>query len=89
MAVKPLTGELKGITIETHYPNTDPECISDYYDIVINIRGKGWDGRMEYGDYYHDRGSDKAEGFIDAMKLVYGDKFPVLRIDLADREDLG
>lgn len=81
------TGELKGITVTTHYPKTDPKMQSDYYDITIDVRGKGWDGAMQYGDYYHDKGYEKAEGYLDAMQLVYGTRFPILKIRIADREE--
>ena len=80
--------ELFGVTVTTHYPKSDPEMWGDYYDVDIYISAP--DGReygMQYGDHYHNRGIDKAEGFVDALKTLYGDKLPVLKVRLADRED--
>lgn len=80
---------IDGITITTHYPDNDPEMFGDYYDITIDIRAGNMEYHMDYGDYYHDKGSDKAEAFVDAIKLLYGDKVPVLHFDAADRKDIG
>lgn len=78
-----------GITVTTHYTTTDPECVSDYYDIEVNLYLGHKHFRMEYGDNYHDSGQSKAQGFIDAIRVMYGSKFPVIYVDVADREDLG
>ena len=76
-----------GITVTTHYQKSDTECGSDYCDVHIDVTVKDKRYHMDYGDAYHDKGHEKAEGFVDALKIVFGSKFPVIRVDVADRED--
>lgn len=71
------------ILIITHYAKDDPQFVYDYCDIEIFVDGKLV---KEYGDYYHDNGKEKVEGFIDAYKDIYGkDTIFVLERDVADR----
>lgn len=79
--------QIKGITITTHYPKTDQEMWGDYYDVTIHVACGDMLFHMDYGDSYHDKGMEKAEGFVDAIKLLYGDKIPILRLRAADREE--
>jgi len=77
------------IEVITHYPEDDKECLGDYIDIEIVVTGSSGAQRYQrYGDHYHDNGSDKAEGFVDALQLIYGEHSPiqVSHIDKADRE---
>lgn len=79
-----------GAVVTAHYPNTDPDMISDYYDIEIQVTlPEGRKIKKAYGDAYHDKGHEKTEGFVDCLYLLYGDRFPVEWVDKADREDLG
>lgn len=77
-----------GLTIAYHYPITDPECHGDYYDVTVDAQINGMKYSIQYGDEYHDKGSEKAEGFKDAFQVIYGNKFPIRHIYLADREEL-
>lgn len=84
---KPLINVVHGITVTAHYPKSDTKMYGDYYDISINVACGDKMLSAEYGDQYHDKGWEKAEGFIDAFKLIFGDKLPVLKLRAADRED--
>jgi len=42
------------------YPNED-ELDGDYWEIELELNGEII---AKYGDYYHDKGSEKAKGFI-------------------------
>lgn len=81
--------KLLGATVTTHWPKSDPDMFGDYYDVDIHISAP--DGReygIQYGDSYHDKGWEKADGFVDALKILYGNKLPILKIKIADREDI-
>lgn len=68
----------------THYPKSDPDCDGDYYDIeLLSETGMVI---VEYGDYYHEKGEEKMEGFIEGVEWVLGEKVKVERVDVADRE---
>lgn len=80
--------KIKGVTITTHYQKSDKKCWGDYYSVDVLVRADG--GRefaAHYGDYYHDKGHDKVEGFLDAIQTLHGPKIPVIRRDVADIED--
>ena len=80
--------KIKGITVTTHYPKSDPKFQGDYYEVDVAVRAA--DGRefaAQYGDYYHDKGHDKVEGFVDAVQTILGPKIPVIRYNVADVED--
>lgn len=76
-----------GATVTTHFPKSDKDMYGDYYDVTINAYINGKMYSAQYGDSYHDKGWEKAEGFVDALKMLYGPKFPVLKLRSADRED--
>lgn len=50
-----------------HYSKDDEECQGEYWQIDIFK-----DGILivTYGDHYHDKGREKAEGFYDAISKV-------------------
>ena len=79
--------KVNGATVTMHYPKSDKDMYGDYYDVTINVACGDTMLHMEYGDAYHDKGWEKAQGFVDALKLLYGDKFPVLELRAADRKD--
>ena len=79
--------KVRGVTVTVHYPKSDKRMDGDYYDVTINVACGDAMLHMDYGDSYHDKGWAKAEGFVDALKLLYGDKLPVLQLRAADRED--
>lgn len=76
-----------GVTITTHYPKSDKTMGGDYYDVTVDFRVAKVDYRLEYGDYYHDKGTEKAEAVVDCLRALFGSKFPVIRAQAADRED--
>lgn len=50
----------------TRYFTDDPECDADYAAVEVWLEDEGQMTRVrEYGDYYHDKGDEKADGFID------------------------
>lgn len=75
-----------GLTIATHYGRNDKDNL-DYNDIEVTLHLDGRTYGMVYGDYYHDKGLSKSEGFEDAIRLLYP-KIPVLKYNVADREVL-
>lgn len=77
-----------GVTVIVHYPITDPQMTGDYYDVTVDVTLDNKRYHMDYGDYYHDKGTAKAEGFIDALRIIYGSKFPVIRGRQADRDEV-
>lgn len=70
------------LTIRTHYSTDDPECYGDYHsiDLVDSVSGRVI---QSYGDYYHDKGSEKVEGFLDGLRFL-GVSVKVTREDVAD-----
>lgn len=66
---------MKKIIHTTRYGNDDADCSCDYYEVILS-REDGTEIRR-FGDYYHDKGREKAEGFIDGLKLVY----PALEVE--------
>lgn len=70
------------VIVTMHYATNDPEFTSDYCAIDIKIDGITL---AEYGDSYHDRGRDKAEGFVDALKIFHPD-WQIQHVKVADYE---
>jgi hypothetical protein len=52
------------IEVRTRYAFDDPEMTSDYYAIEIYVDNKLM---RSYGDYYHDKGYDKMQGWLDGF----------------------
>jgi len=69
--------------IEFHYSKDDPDCSGDYYEVWIKDGGKII---QKYGDYYHDKGAEKASAFIDGLSHVTGVRYPVKYKHIADLE---
>lgn len=59
------------IEIIKHYAKDDKDFCEDYYSITVKINGKKV---RHYGDYYHDKGKEKAEAFIDGICFWFGEK---------------
>lgn len=79
--------KIKGITLTTHYPKNDPKFEGDYDSIDILVRASdGWEFAIQYGDYYHDKGYEKAQGFVDAVQTILGPRIPLIRRNVADVE---
>ena len=77
------------VRVVTHYCERDPECIGDYDGIEIFV-----DNQLvkTYGDYYHDKGSEKAEGFVEGLSWLeerYGARAQVEHVKKADRQCVG
>lgn len=56
------------IKVITHFFDDDPDCTGDYSSVTIELNGKIV---ASYGDYYHSKGRERADGFVDAIKLIY------------------
>jgi hypothetical protein len=82
------TMKIDGITFTIHFPKSDKNCNGDYYDVDVVVHAGERTWGAQYGDSYHEKGYERAEGFIDALQTVLGPKIPVLRIHVNDREDL-
>jgi hypothetical protein len=52
-----------------HYAEEDKEFISDYYSIELFINGERI---KKYGDWYHDKGDEKCDAFIEGIMYMYG-----------------
>lgn len=60
--------EKLNVTVITHYPTDDPDCGGDYANIdIVDAKGKTI---AAYGDYYHDKGQEKVQGFLDALRYL-------------------
>jgi hypothetical protein len=67
------------IIIVTHHDRKeDPNCECDYCGISVWIEKPEWvlapnflSCVATYGDHYHDKGLQKAEGFVDALKSIF------------------
>jgi hypothetical protein len=70
--------------IEYHYPKSDVNCEGDYWEVRLISDGKMIKG---YGDYYHDKGSEKISAFIEGINYVTGNKPVVETTHIADLED--
>jgi hypothetical protein len=67
-------------TVTTHFDVSDPGCEGDYIDVTIHV------GRKlvaEFGDWYHDKGAEKANGFVQGLKYLY----PKLVVRLTRKAD--
>lgn len=58
------------IKIVTHYDRDDIDCSGDYASIDIYLNGTKI---KSYGDYYHDKGSEKVDGFLDGLTMLMTD----------------
>ena len=79
--------KIKGITVSTHYSKADPDYSGDYCEVHVEVRATGgMEFAMQYGDHYHDKGWERAQGFVDAVQALHGPKIPVIRYNVADIE---
>ena len=58
---------MKNLTIVIHHPSNDPDMCGDYDHVTVESEGQII---ATYGDYYHDKGMEKALGFLDAVKYL-------------------
>lgn len=75
----------KEVKIITHY-YYDPEfegedqCNGDYAEVSIQVDGEEV---RRYGDAYHERGEERAQGFIDAMEILFP-RVKIIKEKIAD-----
>ncbi len=69
--------------IVLHYAKDDPKCSGDYNDVELFIDGNLVEA---FGDHYHDKGSIKAEAFLEGAEWAIGKEFTVVREKVADRD---
>jgi hypothetical protein len=64
-----------------HYLESDPDCNGDYCYIEIFQ-----DDELvaQYGDHYHEKGRQRAEGFFDAVNVLLGDDWEYEHETVAD-----
>ena len=71
------------ITQVIHFAKDDPDCFGDHVDIELIKDGEVI---QNYGDYYHDKGQEKVEGFIAGMEYALGATVHLIIKKVADRE---
>ena len=54
------------LTVEYYYPNGDRAL--DYCGIILYLNDEPI---AEYGDWYHDKGDEKTQGFIACLESVF------------------
>ena len=67
---------------DPEYEGTD-QTLGDYVEISIEVDGIE---TIRYGDWYHDKGKEKAEGYIDGLRYSNSNVF-VERIKIADLKE--
>ena len=72
------------ITKVTHYEREDTDFGGDYSD--IELLDESGNIIAEFGDSYHDKGQEKAEGFIKGVEWLAGKKVELIILNIADRE---
>lgn len=77
---------VNGLTRTIHYTESNPG--GDYTDVTIDLHLDGIHYQTEWGDSYHDKGWERSDGFIDAIRMIYGEKFPIIDVEANDREDI-
>lgn len=83
-----MTPKAKKVTIKItqimHYQKEDTGCGGDYYDIELQDS----EGKViaTFGDYYHDKGEEKAEGFILGVECALGVTVNLVKKYVADRD---
>ena len=75
-----------GMTVTLHFPKSDTARTGDYSDVTIDVHLNGQHYQAAYGDYYHEKGHDKAEGFTDAIQMLHPN-LPLLKFRINDREE--
>ena len=55
------------IKVVTHYDIEDTDCGGDYHDVEVLVADELV---AQYGDYYHDKGEEKAEAFVDGFRAA-------------------
>lgn len=66
----------KKIVVKYHYDTEDEECSGDFCHAEIYFDGKEV---LALTDDYYDKTSAQFEGFFEACKLIWGDKFPEVK----------
>ena len=74
--------EIKQIDIIKHFLIDDKDFSGDYCSIELRVNDENV---IEYGDDYHDKGDEKVEGFLDALKYL-GCKVEPSHEEIADYE---
>lgn len=57
------------LRVVTHYAEEDEDCDGDYYSIEVFDVITG-ERVQHFGDYYHDKGRDKSEVFIETINWI-------------------
>lgn len=65
------------VQIIEHFDISDEECGGDYHYVTVNIDGIQV---VEFGDHYHDKGAEKAEGWVEGFKYAAEDYEATVRI---------
>jgi hypothetical protein len=62
---------MRKIKVVTYYGPNDLGFMKDYYGIAaFDEEGNEI---ASYGDYYHDKGEEKIQGFLDGLRFAFGE----------------
>jgi len=70
------------IKVVTHFDPEDEDCGGDYCGVSVFVNGKCV---RQFGDYYHDKGCQKAEAVVDMVKELV-DKARVRHVSQNDAD---
>jgi len=67
----------KKVEVKYHYDKDDENCSGDFYSADVWFDGKSV---FELTDEYHDNTSRQIQGFLFACKIIWGGKFPKVKV---------
>lgn len=79
-----MSGNKIEITQVVHYSTEDRDFVRDYFDVELFQAGQII---ASFGDHYHDKGLDRAAGFILGVEWATGAVVQLILKNVADRED--
>lgn len=70
-----MTQQNPKLKVITHYSKDDPKMIGDYTGVeIFKEETNGMFTLLKrYGDYYHDKGLERAAGFLQGYSAALGD----------------
>lgn len=75
---------MRKFKVITHFTEDDEDCSGDYSS--VSIEDEKGSVVASYGDHYHDKGTEKAEGFIEGVKFALQEDIEVEEININDAE---
>ena len=72
------------VKLVTHFFEDDEDQSGDYAGVDLYINDKMV---KSFGDYYHDKGLEKAEAWVDCIRWIIDDDIKVERENISDVPD--